>query len=124
MDFLWVMLGGGLGAGLRHGTNVAAARLLGTAFPFGTLSANILGSALLGLLQGLFAAHAQADGPFHLFVTTGLLGGYTTFSAFSLDTAMLHERGANALAVLYVGVSVVAGIAALFAAMLAARCFS
>lgn len=123
MDFLLVMIGGGLGSGFRHATNLVAARLLGTAFPYGTLTVNIVGSALIGLLYGMFAAHAQWSHPVHLFLTTGFLGGYTTFSAFSLDTALLHERGASGLAALYVGLSVIVGIVSLFAAMLAARYF-
>jgi CrcB protein len=121
MDFLLVMIGGGLGAGLRHGTNLVAARLFGTAFPYGTLTVNIVGSALIGLLYGMFATHAEWSHPLYLFLTAGLLGGYTTFSAFSLDIALLHERSANWLAALYVALSVIAGIAGLFAAMLAAR---
>lgn len=117
------MIGGGLGAGSRHGTNLLAARLFGTAFPYGTLTVNVLGSALIGLLYGMFSTHAQWSHPLYLFLTTGFLGGYTTFSAFSLDTALLYERGATRLAALYVSLSVGAGIATLFAAMLAARYF-
>lgn len=123
MDFLLVMIGGGLGSGFRHVTNLVAARLLGTAFPYGTLTVNIVGSALIGLLSGIFATHAEWSHPLYLFLTAGFLGGYTTFSAFSLDIALLHERGANGLAALYVALSVIAGIAGLFAAMLAAHYF-
>jgi len=123
MDFLLVMIGGGLGAGLRHATNLLAARLLGTAFPYGTVTVNVVGSALIGLLYGIFSTHAAWSHPLYLFLTTGLLGGYTTFSAFSLDAALLYERGTARLAALYVMLSVCAGIAALFAALIAARYF-
>jgi len=115
MVYLIVFLGGGIGAALRHGVNLAAARTLGTAFPYGTLTVNIVGSLVMGLLAAYFAFKGDASQHWRLFLTTGILGGFTTFSAFSLDVALLYERGQIAMAALYVGVSVCISIAALFA---------
>jgi CrcB protein len=115
MVYLIVFLGGGIGAALRHGVNLAAARTLGTAFPYGTLTVNIVGSLVMGLLAAYFAFKGDASQHWRLFLTTGILGGFTTFSAFSLDVALLYERGQIAIAALYVGVSVCISIAALFA---------
>jgi len=117
MGYLIVFLGGGLGAAMRHGINLAVARLLGTAFPYGTLLINISGSFIMGLVAAYFAFKGDASQHWRLFLTTGILGGYTTFSAFSLDAALLYERGALLLAVLYVVVSVVASILGMFAGL-------
>ena len=121
MTYLIVFLGGGIGAALRHGFNVGFARLLGTGFPYATLWENVTGSLVMGLLVGWFALKGGAPQHWQLFLTTGVLGGYTTFSAFSLDAAVLYERGAVGLAALYVGLSVVLSIAALFAGMAVVR---
>src|SRR5690606_3497690 len=94
MGYLIVFLGGGLGAALRHGVNLGAARLLGTAFPYGTLAVNVAGSLAMGLLAAWFAFRGDAAQHWRLFFATGVLGGFTTFSAFSLDVALLYERGA------------------------------
>src|SRR4051794_38078455 len=102
MGFLLVFLGGGIGAALRHGVNVAFARWFGTGFPFYTLFKNVTGSLVMGVLAGYFAFKAQAPQELRLFLTTGILGGYTTFSAFSLDAVLLWERGQAALAGGYV----------------------
>jgi CrcB protein len=88
-----VFIGRGIGSALRHGVNVASVRLLGTGFPYGTLTVNIVGSLVMGLLAGYFALRGEAFPPWRLFLTTGIVGGFTTFSAFSLDTALLYERG-------------------------------
>jgi len=118
MSYLLVFLGGGLGAMLRHGVNVAAARLLpGVAFPFGTLAVNITGSLAMGLIAGWLALKGEASPSWRLFLTTGILGGYTTFSAFSLDAALLYERGETGLAAAYVLGSVVLSIGGLFAGL-------
>jgi CrcB protein len=111
---LTVFLGAGLGGTLRHGVNLAAARLLGTGFPFGTLAVNIVGSLVMGLLAGWFARVADPGEAWRLFLTTGVLGGFTTFSAFSLDTALLVERGTPLLAAAYVLLSVAGSVGALF----------
>jgi CrcB protein len=124
MSFLIVFLGGGIGASLRHGVNVLSARLLGTAFPYATMFENITGSLVMGLLVGYFAFKGDASQGWRLFLTTGILGGYTTFSAFSLDAALLYERGELSLAALYVVGSVALSIAGLFAGLALVRHFS
>lgn len=121
MGFLIVFLGGGLGAALRHGVNLAAARLLGAAFPYATLFENVSGSLVMGLLAGYFAFQGDASQTWRLFLTTGILGGYTTFSAFSLDTALLYQRGELGLAALYVVGSVALSIGGLFAGLALVR---
>ena len=112
---LLVFLGAGVGGVLRHGMNVACARAFGPAFPWGTLTVNIAGSLLMGVLAGWLALKAPGDGghPLRLFLATGVLGGFTTFSAFSLDAIVLWQRGETALATAYIGGSVVLSIAGL-----------
>ena len=114
MLYLIVFLGAGVGGALRHGVNVGSARLFGYGFPFGTLIVNVVGSFLMGLLAGYFAFRPGIGQHVRLFLTTGILGGFTTFSAFSLDTALLVERHAYALAAAYVAGSVAASLVALF----------
>ncbi|HET9812432.1 MAG TPA: fluoride efflux transporter CrcB, partial [Sphingomicrobium sp.] len=99
---------------LRHGVNVAAVRWLGYGFPFGTLFVNIAGSFLIGLAAGYFAFRPGIGQHMRLFLTTGVLGGFTTFSAFSLDTAVLIERHAYAAAAGYAVGTLFAGLVALF----------
>jgi CrcB protein len=110
MGYLIVFLGGGLGAAFRHGMNLAGARLAGTAFPYATLFINISGSLIMGLTAGYFAFKGDASQNLRLFLTTGILGGYTTFSAFSLDAVMLYERGEIGAAATYVVSSVVLSV--------------
>jgi CrcB protein len=124
MGYAIVFLGGGLGAALRHGINLGAARWLGAGFPYGTLVVNVTGSLVMGLLAGYFAFKGDASQNWRLFLTTGILGGYTTFSAFSLDAALLYERGEISLAAVYVIASVVLSIAGLFAGLAIARSFA
>src|SRR5882757_5931000 len=124
MNYLIVFLGGGLGAALRHGMNIGVARWLGTAFPYGTLIINVTGSLVMGLIAGYFAFKGGLSQHWRLFLTTGILGGYTTFSAFSLDTALLYERGELGLAALYVLGSVLLSIAGLFAGFWIVRSFA
>ncbi|MEK0084429.1 fluoride efflux transporter CrcB [Benzoatithermus flavus] len=113
--YLAVFAGGGLGAALRHTVNRAAADLLGTTFPFGTLFVNVTGSLAMGLLAGWFAFRsAGSTQTLQLFLTTGILGGFTTFSAFSLDMAVLWERGHADLALGYAALSVLASLAGVF----------
>jgi CrcB protein len=109
-----VFLGAGIGGALRHGVNVAAARLFGFEFPYGTLIVNIVGSFAMGLLAGYFAFRPGIDQHVRLFLTTGILGGFTTFSAFSLDAALLIERHSYGLAAGYMVGSVAASVSALF----------
>jgi fluoride exporter len=121
MSYLLVFFGGGLGATLRHAVNVACARGFGTAFPYGTFIINITGSIMMGLIAGYLAFKGEASQPWRLFVMTGILGGYTTFSAFSLDTALLYERSEIGLALFYVLGSVVLSIAGVFAGLALVR---
>ena len=118
---LIVAAGGALGSGLRHLTNIAAARLFGTGFPWGTITVNIAGSFIMGVFIEMLARRWGASMELRLFVATGFLGGYTTFSAFSLDAAVLYERGALGQAFAYVAASVVASIGALFLGLWLAR---
>ena len=117
MLYLIVFLGAGIGGALRHGVNVGSARLFGYGFPFGTLIVNVVGSFVMGLFAGYFAFRPGVGQHMRLFLTTGMLGGFTTFSAFSLDTALLMERHAFGLAAGYVVGSVAAGLSALFLGM-------
>ena len=114
MLYLIVFLGAGIGGAVRHGVNVAATRLFGFGFPYGTLIVNVSGSFIMGLFAGFFAYRAGVPQHVRLFLTTGILGGYTTFSTFSLDAAVLIERHAFAMAAAYVVGSVAAGLAGLF----------
>jgi fluoride exporter len=121
MNFLIVFLGGGIGSMLRHGVNVLSARWLGTGFPYGTLTVNITGSIVMGLLAGYFAFKGEAAQSWRLFLMTGILGGYTTFSAFSLDAILLYERGQIGQALAYVGASGAVSIFGLFAGLMLIR---
>jgi CrcB protein len=112
--YLIVFAGAGIGGALRHGVNVGAAKLFGYGFPFGTLIVNVLGSFLIGILAGYFSFRLGISQHMRLFLITGILGGFTTFSAFSLDSALLIERHAYALAAVYVAGSVAASLVALF----------
>ncbi len=114
MLYLIVFLGAGIGGALRHGVNVWAVRVFGFGFPFGTLIVNVVGSFVMGLLVGFFAYRAGLV-PQHmrLFLTTGLLGGFTTFSAFSLDAMLLFERHSLSIAMSYIVGSVFASLVAL-----------
>lgn len=120
-SYLLVFVGGGIGASLRHAVNMLTARGLGTAFPWGTFIINISGSLVMGLIAGYLAFRGEASQPWRLFLMTGILGGYTTFSAFSLDAALLYERGEIASALFYVLGSVVLSIAGLFAGLALVR---
>jgi CrcB protein len=124
MGYLIVFLGGGVGAAMRHGINIAIARVLGTAFPYATLLINISGSFIMGLIVAYLAFKGDASQHWRLFLTTGILGGYTTFSAFSLDAALLYERGEIGMAALYVVASVAISIAGLFAGLALVRNFA
>ncbi|MGE3145599.1 MAG: fluoride efflux transporter CrcB [Pseudorhodoplanes sp.] len=124
MNYLIVFLGGGLGAALRHGVNVLTPRMLGQSFPFATAIENVSGSFVMGLLAAWFAFKGDASQSWRLFLTTGILGGYTTFSTFSLDAVLLYERGATGLAVLYVLASVLLSIAGLLAGFALVRYFA
>lgn len=112
-----VALGGAVGASLRHLAGIAALRLLGPGFPWGTLAVNVVGSFAMGVFIELLVRRIEATNELRLLIATGLLGGFTTFSAFSLDAVVLWERGAIATAIGYVAASVFLAIAALFAGL-------
>ena len=114
-------LGGALGAGLRYLVGSAAFRYFGPAFPWGTVIVNVAGSLAMGILIGLLARRSGTPNEIRIFLATGLLGGFTTFSAFSLDAISLWERGETTLAAGYVLGSVVLSLAALFAGLLLMR---
>jgi CrcB protein len=123
MTWLLVFFGGGIGAAARHGVNLGAGRIFGIGFPWGTLIVNVVGSLAMGLLAGWLAFRADASWSQHarLFLATGFLGGFTTFSAFSLGAALLYERGAVAIAAGYVVASVALAILGLFAGLAIVR---
>lgn len=114
-----VALGGAIGASLRYGANVGIGRLLGAAFPWHTLAVNVIGSALMGGLMVLLAHRGQQQ--LAPFLMTGILGGFTTFSAFSMDTISLAQRGETALAAGYVLASVLFSLAAFVCAAAVTR---
>lgn len=118
---LLVMLGGAIGAGARHLTGRAALALWGPGFPWGTLIVNLLGGMLMGLLAGWLAARASGDEALRYLLGVGVLGGFTTFSAFSLETANMLQRGDYGVALFYILASVAGSILALFAGLQLAR---
>jgi len=115
---LQVALGGALGASARYLTGVAAVRVMGPGFPWGTLAVNVAGSFLMGVIVVVLAHTGNRFAP---FVMTGILGGFTTFSAFSLDALTLYERGQAGLAAAYVLASVLLSLMAIVAGLLVAR---
>lgn len=121
--FLIVAAGGALGAVARYSVGVWAQRLFPAAqWPWATLSVNVLGGLLMGLLAGWLAFRGEADSEsLRLFAAVGVLGGFTTFSAFSLETAIMIERRQFALAGGYVAASVILSVAALFVGLMVAR---
>ena len=119
---LLVAAGGAAGAVARYGLGVQALRVFGPGWPAGTLIANVLGGLLMGLLAGVLALRGEADQErLRLLLGVGVLGGFTTFSAFSLETALMIERRAFAAATAYAVGSVVLAVAALFAGLAVAR---
>jgi len=116
LGYITVFVGAGLGGLLRHAANRTGAHLSLT-FPWSTLCVNISGCFIMGLIAGWFAFRGQASQSLRLFLTTGILGGYTTFSAFSLDAALLWERGDVRGCVFYVASSVFVSLVAVFAGL-------
>ena len=121
---LAIAAGGAVGAVLRHYLNSFAATLLGTGFPYGIFAANILGSFLMGVLIVYFALAGEGTQTMKAsFLTVGVLGAFTTFSTFSLDAALMIERGQLITAGLYIGGSVVLAIGGLFLGLAITRMF-
>jgi CrcB protein len=115
LNTLLVMAGGAFGAVLRYQLGRAALRLAGPGYPWGTLAANVIGGFVMGLLAGWLAVRYQGGSGEHirLFMAVGVLGGFTTFSAFSLETMLMIERGDLLSALGYILISVIASIGAL-----------
>lgn len=120
---LLVFLGGGLGSTMRYGVNLATVAWFGPHFPWGTLTVNVVGSAIMGAFAGWILTREPGTGSdaIRLFFMTGVLGGFTTFSAFSLDIVVLWQRGAAMTAIGYVLASVAVSLLALLAAMAAMK---
>ena len=120
LPLLYVMVGGAVGSGARYLTGRAMLSLLGANYPFGTLAVNLIGGLLMGVLVGVLARNTASE-TWRLLLGVGVLGGFTTFSAFSLDVVTMIERGAFGVAFGYVLVSVIGSVAALFAGLSAVR---
>lgn len=116
-----VFIGAGIGGVMRHVLNLWITALASSGFPYGILAINILGSTAMGLVAGWFALRGEVLPDLRLFLATGILGGFTTFSAFSLDAALLIERGETVAATLYVVGSVLLSIFGLFLGLWAVR---
>jgi CrcB protein len=122
LGYLLVFLGGGVGAAARHWVNRAAMNVVGPDYPAGTLLVNITGSVAMGMLASWFAFRGETTtAGERLFLTTGVLGGFTTFSAFALDTRLMWERHDLVAALIYAGGSVILSILGLIAGMLIIR---
>ncbi len=116
-NLLLVAVGGAFGASARHLVAVASARAFGTGFPVGTLAINVVGCFLMGILVEALALRAEGSNGLRLLIATGFLGGFTTFSAFSLDFMVLWERGEAIVALAYVAASVLLSLAAVAAGL-------
>ncbi|MCO5071231.1 MAG: fluoride efflux transporter CrcB [Rhizobiaceae bacterium] len=123
-NIAFVALGGAIGASARHLANGLMMRLAGPSFPWGTMTVNILGSFIMGVFIEVLARRFNASNELRLFVATGMLGGFTTFSAFSLDFAVLFERGAIFPAFGYAFASVAGSMVAIFLGLWLARSFA
>ena len=120
-QILLVAIGGAVGSVARHLVGVASLRLFGPAFPFGTLIVNLVGAFVMGVFVELLARRFGASNDLRLLIATGVLGGFTTFSSFALDTAVLWERGEVISSFVYVATTLVLGLAALFLGLGLAR---
>ena len=118
---LLACLGGAIGSGARYLVNIAAARALPPEFPWGTLTVNVAGSFLMGFVIQLLALRYDGSPELRILIATGFLGGFTTFSAYSLEVVSLFERGDTGLALMYGCVSVIGSLAALVAGLTLAR---
>lgn len=118
---VYVALGGAIGASCRYVLGQASTRVFGTGFPYGTFAANVLGSFLMGILVGWLALRVSGGESLRLFLGVGLLGGFTTFSAFSLDAILMYERKAYGALMTYMGGSVGLSLGALLLGLIIAR---
>jgi CrcB protein len=114
MGYFIVFIGSGIGGALRYGVGVLSVRLFGFGFPIGSFAINVVGSFLMALIAEYFALKSGFSQPWRLFLTTGIVGGFTTFSTFSLDAVSLYERNEIGFAALYVIGSIVVSLAAFF----------
>lgn len=114
---VYITIGGGIGSFLRYLLSSFIARKMGVNFPYGTLAVNILGSFIMGVIIEYFSRTLPHSNDLRAFLTVGILGGFTTFSAFSLDTITLFERGNHAIALIYLLSSVVLSIIAIYIGM-------
>ena len=121
LHLILVAVGGAIGASLRHLVNLASLRLVGPGFPWGTMAVNVAGCFAMGVFVELLARRFNASNELRLFIGAGVLGGFTTFSAFSLEFAVLWERGAALSALAYAITSVIGSILALFLGLWLAR---
>lgn len=112
--YVTVFLGAGIGGAARHGINQIAAKYFGISFPYGTLIVNIVGSLLMGVLISLFAMHGEVSQTWRLFLAVGVLGGFTTFSAFSLEIALMFQREQYVTGAAYAFAAVILSVASLF----------
>jgi fluoride exporter len=118
--YFTVFVGAGIGGALRHAVNRIPPAML-SSFPWATLAVNVTGCFVMGVIAGYFAHRGESGQSLRLFLTTGVLGGYTTFSAFSLDTALLWERGNVSGAVMYAGASLLLSLGAVGGGLLLMR---
>jgi len=116
MNYLLVLIGGSIGSVARYGTGVLAGRWLGLNYPWGTLAVNLIGGFLMGVLVGVLARTGGSENT-RLLLGIGVLGGFTTFSSFSLDAVTMIERGDWTSAILYALISVIGSVLALFAGL-------
>jgi len=121
LPYLIVFVGSGIGGAMRHGVNVAAGRMLGTEFPFGTLIVNLTGALAMAIVAEALALWLGLPQHLRLFLTTGIIGGYTTFSTLTLDAATLYERGQLWGALAYLVVSIIGGLAAFWSGLVFVR---
>ncbi len=121
MNSLLVMLGGAIGSLARYQFGRLCGHLFGTAFPFGTLGVNVVGGFLMGLVAGFLARFGSGGESLRLLLAVGALGGFTTFSAYSLEIVLMIERGQAPLAAFYAFLSVIAAVGALFAGLILMR---
>lgn len=121
MNILLVMIGGSIGSVLRYLVGMWSMRTVGTAWPWGTLAVNVVGGLVMGLFAGWLASRAQGGEQLRLFFAVGICGGFTTFSAFSLEVMLMLERGEIGSALGYVLASVILSVGALALGLLAMR---